>query len=82
MPTGRQKEFTDPFADLNTHENDKNSMDELLTPLNSDVTAAQYLNDEEDLSTCLSSDGTDDANWWESCEQMLFWTIVKLKDQL
>ena len=38
------------------------SLDELLTPLNSGVTAAEYLDEEDDLCTCFTFDDTDESN--------------------
>ena len=43
MPTESEEEFTDPFADLDTQESDVANLDELVTPLNSGITAAEYL---------------------------------------
>ena len=65
MPTESKEELTDPFADLDTQESDVANLDALLTPLNSGVTAAKYLDQEDDLCTCFTFDETEKSDWRE-----------------
>ena len=65
MPTEFEEGLTDPFSDLDTQESDVANLDELLTPLNSGVTAAEYFDEEDDLCTCFTCDDTDELNWRE-----------------
>ena len=59
------EELTDPFADLDTQESDVANLDELLTSLNSGTTAAEYLDQEDDLCTCFTFDETEKSDWRE-----------------
>ena len=43
MQTKSEEELTDPFADLDTQESGVANLDELITPLNSGIIAAEYL---------------------------------------
>jgi hypothetical protein len=65
MPTESEEELTDPFSDLDTQESDVANLDELLTPLNSGITATEYLDQEDDLCTCFTLGDTDGSNWRE-----------------
>ena len=65
MPTESEEELTDPFADLDTQASDVANLDELLTPLNSGITAAEYLDPEDDLCTCFTFDETEKSDWRE-----------------
>ena len=58
-------ETSDPFADLDREEGDStlSSLDDLLSHIHSDVTVKRYMNNEEDLPTCLTFDGDDDVNF-------------------
>ena len=60
MPTKSEEELTDPFSDL-----DVANLDELLTPLNSGITAAEYL---DDLCTCFTLGDTSESNWREGLQ--------------
>ena len=51
------------FADLDTHESDVANLDELLTPLNSGVTAAEYLFRSRRRPLHLLY--IDQTDWWE-----------------
>lgn len=64
MPTRSLEELADPFSDLDTSDSDIDRLGELLTPLDCGVTAAEYLNDDKDLSTCLTFDEADGEHWW------------------
>ena len=64
MPT-ESEELTDPFVDLDTQESDVANLNELLTPLNSGITAAEYLDQEDDLCTCFTFDETEKSDWRE-----------------
>ena len=50
-----------PFADLE----DMGGLSELVTQLTPDITAEQYLQDEEGLSTCDLIEEMNDTNWRE-----------------
>ena len=63
MPTGNQEDLEDPFADLVTQESNVPNLDDRLASLNSDITALEYVNQEEDLPTCLTLDETNEGNW-------------------
>lgn len=65
MPAESEEELTDPFADLDSQESDLANLDELITPLNSGVTAAEYLNQEDGLATCFTIDETENSDWQE-----------------
>ena len=39
------------------------NLDDRLASLNSDITALEYVNQEEDLPTCLTLDETNEGNW-------------------
>ena len=45
--------------------NDMAALGEMLTEMDTEITAEEYLDFEEDLSTCLSFDGASEANWQE-----------------
>ena len=61
MPTSNQEDFKDPFADLDTQESNVANLNDLVS-LNSDITALEYVNQEEDLRTCLNLDETNEGN--------------------
>ena len=65
MPTESEEELTDPFADLDTQESDVANLEELLTALNSGITDAEYLDQEDDLCTCFTFDKTEKSDWRE-----------------
>ena len=60
-----QEEQADPFADLEevNEDDDVANLRELVAQIDSDITAEQYLDCEEDLSTCLTFSGADETNW-------------------
>ena len=66
FPSQEDEDQGDPFADLDdTQDPDIANLNELVTRLNPEITAEQYLEDEEGLSTCDLFDGITDANWHE-----------------
>ena len=65
MPTGNQEDLEGPFADLDTQESNVPNLDDRLASLNSDITALEYVNQDEDLPTSLTLDETNEGNWKE-----------------
>ena len=63
MPTSNQEDLEGLFADLVTQESNVPNLDDRLVSLNSDITALEYVNQEEDLPTCLTLDETNEGNW-------------------
>ena len=61
MPTRNQDDLEDLFADLDTQESNVPNLDDHLASLNSDITALEYVNQEEDLPTCLTLDETNEG---------------------
>ena len=59
LPQNRQDE-EDPFADL---DEDDTSLEELVQQIDPGTTTEEYLAADDDLSTCLSFEDTD--NWME-----------------
>lgn len=55
----------DPFTDLDADTGDMANLNELVQQMDCDVTAEQYINDEEDLTTCFTFDGASETNWRE-----------------
>ena len=68
MPKESEEELTVPFADHDTQESDVANLDELLTPLNSSVTVAEYLDQEDDLCTCFTFDEKKNQTGEKGCE--------------
>lgn len=72
FPSQEDEDQGDPFADLDDMQDpDIANLNELVTRLNPEITAEQYLEDEEGLSTCDLFDGITDANWHDSYNQLL-----------
>ena len=61
MPTNNQEDLEDPFADHDTQESNVANLNDLVS-LNSDITALQYVIQEEDLRTFLNMDETNEGN--------------------
>ena len=59
-----EQEDSDSFTDRQDEEHMTN-LNELVTQINPEITAEQYLNEDEDLSTCETFDGVNDTNWRE-----------------
>ena len=55
-----ERELSDPFADLDAV-CDVHTLDDLLSQMDCGLTADQYVNEDEDVPTCLTFDGEDDA---------------------
>ena len=62
MPIINQEDLEGLFADLVTQESNVPNLDDRLASLNSDITALEYVNQEEDLPTCLTLDETNEGN--------------------
>lgn len=54
-------ETSNPFEDLDRHQGQLSSLNELVQQIDSGITADQYLEDEEELATCVSFDGVDNC---------------------
>ena len=65
LSTESEEELTDPFSDLDTQGCDVADLDELLTPFDSCITATEYVDEEDDLSTCYVFDKTEKSDWRE-----------------
>ena len=63
MPIGNQEDLEDRFADLDTQESNVPNLNDRLASLNSDITALEYVTQDEDLPTCLTLDETNEGNW-------------------
>ena len=63
MPIGNQEDLEGLLADLVTQESNVPNLDDRLASLNSDITVLEYVNQEEDLPTCLTLDETNEGNW-------------------
>ena len=63
MPIGNQEDLEGQFADHDTQESNVPNLDDRLASLNSDITALEYVNQEEDLPTSLTLDETNEGNW-------------------
>ena len=55
------------------------NLNEVVTQLDGGITAEQYLHDEEELSTCLSFDDADCANWRKRLRSTV---VMDRRDQL
>ena len=53
MPIGNQEDLEGQFADHDTQESNVPNLDDRLASLNSDITALEYVNQEEDLPLVL-----------------------------
>lgn len=61
-----ESQSDDPFADIDqAADRDMASLGELVSQINGDVTAEQYVNGEEGLATCTTFDGADQPSWRE-----------------
>lgn len=57
-----ERESSDPFADIDADE-DMRNLDELVSQMDCGITADQYVNEDEEIPTCLTFDGEDHVNW-------------------